>query len=470
MSQPVHVASAFCSDEPIGSRAEDAVRRQDHRHGRLQADPVIPAFPSGRSIDLASGLMEITYDTGAKVILQGPVTYEVEANGGYLAVGKLTGRLEKNDKRGTLNAELSDRRSSFSVHRSAFVVRTPTATVTDLGTEFGIEVSEEGITEARVFVGQVQVAIGNVPGNAGNPTQVISAGQYAQVGRNEAISVGKGSSADGVKRFTRVMPTPPRSLTGDEYAKLVLSMNPAVYYRMEQWPKHSKKGCYVLVDSAPGGHHGVAHPDQAFRLRCEGRFGDALDLHGPSVGDHAIVPDYPKTDNGQLSVSAWVWASTVSPWRPIVQNWWEPSFDRKNIDSGQFFFGLAGQCDIMMIVRDRDGTEVRGQEGDGHPLPCGKWQHVAFVATGVETVHLYRNGVEVCSRICRGIAPERIRKALGIGCRLDKSGASLDAEYPAFWDGRIDELAIFNRALARSKYGCCIRGRIPTRHRTKGGP
>ena len=49
----------------------------------------------GQKIDLASGLMEITYDTGAKVILQGPVTYSVEANGGYLAVGKLTGKLEK---------------------------------------------------------------------------------------------------------------------------------------------------------------------------------------------------------------------------------------------------------------------------------------------------------------------------------------------------------------------------------------
>ena len=42
---------------------------------------------------LASGLMEITYNTGAKVILQGPVTYQVESNGGYLAVGKLTGKL-----------------------------------------------------------------------------------------------------------------------------------------------------------------------------------------------------------------------------------------------------------------------------------------------------------------------------------------------------------------------------------------
>ena len=53
----------------------------------------------GDKFALASGLMEITYDTGAKVILQGPVTYEVESNGGYLAVGKLTGKLEKKSGR-----------------------------------------------------------------------------------------------------------------------------------------------------------------------------------------------------------------------------------------------------------------------------------------------------------------------------------------------------------------------------------
>ena len=35
--------------------------------------------------------MEITYQTGAKVILQGPCTYEVDsAAGGFLSLGKLT--------------------------------------------------------------------------------------------------------------------------------------------------------------------------------------------------------------------------------------------------------------------------------------------------------------------------------------------------------------------------------------------
>ena len=59
-----------------------------------------PSVPLGRKYELASGLMEITYDTGAKVILQGPVKYSVEsAAGGYLAVGRLTARVEKKSRR-----------------------------------------------------------------------------------------------------------------------------------------------------------------------------------------------------------------------------------------------------------------------------------------------------------------------------------------------------------------------------------
>ena len=111
----------------------------------------------GDVLALRSGLLELTYNTGTKVILQGPVTYEVEsAVGGYLSLGKLTAKLEKNDKRETLNAERSASSSSFIVHRSSFAVRTPTAIVTDLGTEFGVEVDQAGMHDvARVSrVGQ----------------------------------------------------------------------------------------------------------------------------------------------------------------------------------------------------------------------------------------------------------------------------------------------------------------------------
>ena len=44
------------------------------------------------------------------------------------------------------------------------MIRTPTATVTDLGTEFGVEVSQTGATETHVLRGAVEVRIINSSG------------------------------------------------------------------------------------------------------------------------------------------------------------------------------------------------------------------------------------------------------------------------------------------------------------------
>ena len=63
----------------------------------------------GRKYELTSGLVEITYQTGAKVILQGPCTYEVDsAAGGFLSLGKLTARVEKVARE---SSEVRNRRS-----------------------------------------------------------------------------------------------------------------------------------------------------------------------------------------------------------------------------------------------------------------------------------------------------------------------------------------------------------------------
>jgi hypothetical protein len=92
----------------------------------------------GRELRIESGLVEITYETGATVLLQGPVAYAVEStNGGFLSLGKLTGKVEARQAKG-------------------FVVRTPTATVTDLGTEFGVEVDAVGRADVHVFRGVVE--------------------------------------------------------------------------------------------------------------------------------------------------------------------------------------------------------------------------------------------------------------------------------------------------------------------------
>ena len=168
------------------------------------ADPNTETFHGanvllGRKYAMASGLMEITYGTGAKVILQGPVTYEVESkNGGFLPIGKLTGKVENDTAKG-------------------FTVRTPTAIVTDLGTEFGIEVNKAGDTTSHVFRGSVEVQVvaadGKVEGNA----QVLHENQSARVENNDGVHKDKNcvtvfatpaKSAEFVREIPRDNPKP----------------------------------------------------------------------------------------------------------------------------------------------------------------------------------------------------------------------------------------------------------------------
>jgi hypothetical protein len=112
------------------------------------ADPKTATAPSapvalGRTYALTSGLLKITYNTGARVILQGPCSYLVESpSGGLLSIGRLTAKIE---------------RKSQKLDSGWFTVRTPTARITDLGTEFGVEVEKSGVSRAHVFEGEVEL-------------------------------------------------------------------------------------------------------------------------------------------------------------------------------------------------------------------------------------------------------------------------------------------------------------------------
>jgi hypothetical protein len=136
----------------------------------------------GDVLALQSGLLEISYDTGAKVILQGRVTYEVDStNGGYLSVGKMTGKVTTKAARG-------------------LTIRTPTAVITDLGTEFGVAVNNEQLTKAHVFVGSVKVHGRGPASHVGERTLFV--GQSVQIDpRTGAIDLAK-----DCQEFIRKMP------------------------------------------------------------------------------------------------------------------------------------------------------------------------------------------------------------------------------------------------------------------------
>ncbi len=169
----------------------------------------------GQAYSLSSGLMEISYDTGAKVILQGPCTYEVDSlRGGFLSLGKLTARVERSEVRG----QRSDPFPLFPLLSPLFSVRTPTAVVTDLGTEFGVEVDKSGATQSHVFRGKIELraagaATGDDGGNRGEQVVRLGEDESARVeaDRNRIVRVIRGRSGGEAPRtqaeaFIRQMP------------------------------------------------------------------------------------------------------------------------------------------------------------------------------------------------------------------------------------------------------------------------
>ena len=143
--RPARCAFAFAR-----RKARDRVGGADHRHaglplGRSGDRPCPPRSRWAASTPWPPGCWKSAMTRGAKVILQGPCTYEVEsARGGFLSLGKLTAQ------GGEEGQGVGSRRNPKSliphptIHYPLFSVRTPTAVVTDLGTEFGVEVDEAG--------------------------------------------------------------------------------------------------------------------------------------------------------------------------------------------------------------------------------------------------------------------------------------------------------------------------------------
>ena len=120
---------------------------------RSRGVPEVGAALPHSELQLTAGLARIQFATGTQVILEGPATVRVDAtNGITLLSGKLTAVVPQ------------------PAH--GFTVITPLATLVDLGTEFGVNVHDEGGTDFDVFKGTVSVS-SQPTGNAGAANAVI---------------------------------------------------------------------------------------------------------------------------------------------------------------------------------------------------------------------------------------------------------------------------------------------------------
>ncbi|NOT57871.1 MAG: DUF1929 domain-containing protein, partial [Deltaproteobacteria bacterium] len=180
----------------------------------------------------------------------------------------------------------------------------------------------------------------------------------------------------------------------------------------------------VTADASGNGHVGTI---TGATWTTAGRFGNALSFNGTS--SMVTVNDTNLLDlTTRLTLEAWVYP-TIAPtnWRTIIA---------KERTGGTTYFLHAGSSSSN---RPAQGVYVGGVEQSlfgGSQLIVNTWVHVAATYDGV-TQRLYVNGTQVASRAQTGaIATSANPLRIG-GNRV----------WGEFFQGRIDEVRIYNRAL-----------------------
>ena len=100
-----------------------------------------------------------------------------------------------------------------------FSVRTPTAVVTDLGTEFGVEVSKSGATWSHVFQGKIDVRpVGDdsLPSLSGRRARGDGSGCAVRLGVGESARVDR---VRGAVEYNASCGRPGRSIGGGGFAR-----------------------------------------------------------------------------------------------------------------------------------------------------------------------------------------------------------------------------------------------------------
>ena len=147
---------------------------------------VASSVRSGQSLALERGQVELTYASGAKLLLTGPSEFLVQPTGGKLRRGELVARVPE------------------AGH--GFTIETPHGKVVDLGTEFGVVVDDFGVSQVSVFEGMVETLPTGTIGRTQDKLQLTS-GSAIQWTESSIIPISlqgrRYQRADGDRPFDR---------------------------------------------------------------------------------------------------------------------------------------------------------------------------------------------------------------------------------------------------------------------------
>ncbi len=371
------------------------------------------ALPTGR-LRLESGLAQVEFYGGAIVVVEGPADLELLAADRALC------------RRGKV-------RVRAPLHANNFTLLTPGAEVVDLGTEFGVKVGEAGDSEVQVFEGLVELQRRQTP-DGPIPARRLRQGQgvHVEVDGGErtatvepdtfvsARELERRSSAEGQERY-RSWVERSRRLQTDR--RLVL------YYSFEGQQRWER----MLLDQVEG-RDGSLDGGIVGGQWTEGRWPGkgALELKRPSdrVRVH-FTGDYPA-----LTLLTWLRVDGLdghSKTSLLSSDAWG--------QGGQIHWEILGDGRLVLVIHGvlHHESRVIGLSPGGF----GLWMQLAATVGADGVVRQYANG----HKLGEARVGTRVRIRPGWAEVGNWTPDPTDADIQRNLNGRIDEFAIFDRAL-----------------------
>ena len=339
------------------------------------------ALSPGR-FEIVSGYAQLEFFCGATVILEGPAELDLQS--------PLLARV----RRGTLRAQVPPAARGFSLEVDDM-------TVVDLGTEFGLSVTDEG-ANVQVFDGEVELQ------QPSTNKRRLTAG--------EALL----RTPDGV--YTKSEVTPDSFLDIDKLESRAQGQEDARYERWRSWSENLRRDsrliAYYAFDENGGWSRRLGNSLQPTNTeldgaivgarRVAGRWSNKSSLEFKRPGDRVRVPIL--GEYSSLTFSCWVKIDSLDRWYNSLfltdgYNKGEPHW--QILDSGQLYFSVR--------------PVERGEKGPGDfkalsppfwkPSLSGRWLHLATVydVEGASVTHYFNGGVLSTDRVPRKKLVEETR-------------------------------------------------------------
>jgi len=342
---------------------------------------------------LERGLLHLRFAGGVMVYVEAPTRFDaVSGKRVVLQSGRLS--------------------ASVLPEALGFTVETPEAEVIDFGTEFSVEV-DAGTSEVHVFDGLVRVQ----PRAKKDGT----IGEGFDLRTSQAVKI-EGTAEKPVKielatdRFIRTFDESPR-----RYSRTVKRLSPVAFYRMAI----RDQGLACL----PPQYSGVVLTGDGIRPpHARGVFaGGSLRVLAESAGRGGRVDTSPPLRTGQFTLAAFVYLESGARNGIVATN-------IRNND-GSFCLRLDENGVLQATIRNNDG-DLLSVSGDT-VVALHTWRHVVVTVDGRQ-FRLYEDGHLIASAPCPPLADSETN-VLWFGT---------DAEGLNLWEGRIDEVALFDRSLS----------------------